>query len=258
MIRIEEEEGWTLISHRDHAALAGAIAARWGNAQFCQPRPRSEVLLAASRHDDAWGECDRSPRLSEDRTPMALSRNGPWRAPGSVLPEVLSAHSKATEVVAADNPYAAALISMLSVSLMLADPGLDSEEQALRQAFAEKQGLRQRDFCRLAGADPHSLHRPFEWLQACDQLSLLLCQRPEEARPLGPVRASEAPAKEAIALSPVGRDVYRLSPYPFDSARVAFDLPCRRMKAKTFHSEEHFRAEYAFTPTEYLNVRLVR
>ena len=34
MLRLESESGWWLITHQNHARLAGAFAAEWGNAQF--------------------------------------------------------------------------------------------------------------------------------------------------------------------------------------------------------------------------------
>ena len=34
MLRMESETGWWLITHPDHARLAGEFAAAWGNAHF--------------------------------------------------------------------------------------------------------------------------------------------------------------------------------------------------------------------------------
>ena len=44
MLRMESETGWWLIRHPDHAELAGAFAAAWGNEQFRKPEPRARVL----------------------------------------------------------------------------------------------------------------------------------------------------------------------------------------------------------------------
>ncbi len=34
MLRLESETGWWLVTHVDHAHLAGAFAAQWGNDLF--------------------------------------------------------------------------------------------------------------------------------------------------------------------------------------------------------------------------------
>ena len=44
MLRLETEDGWWLITHVDHAHLAGAFAAKWGNDLFRSPEPRANVL----------------------------------------------------------------------------------------------------------------------------------------------------------------------------------------------------------------------
>ena len=65
-------------------------------------------------------------------------------------------------------------------------------------------------------------------------------------------------ASEAITCEPLGRNTYRLAPYPLNADKLCFDVPCRRMSRRTFPSEEFFRREYELTPTEYLTVKLVR
>ena len=44
MLRMESETGWWLITHPDHARLAGDFAAAWGNERFRRPEPRARVL----------------------------------------------------------------------------------------------------------------------------------------------------------------------------------------------------------------------
>src|ERR1035438_9089600 len=54
MLRAESAMGWWLITHPDHARLAGEFAAAWGNAEFRKPDPRARVLRGISCHDDGW------------------------------------------------------------------------------------------------------------------------------------------------------------------------------------------------------------
>ncbi|MBV8673150.1 MAG: DUF3891 family protein, partial [Acidobacteriaceae bacterium] len=51
MLRFETETGYWLITHVDHAHLAGEFAASWGNERFRAPEPRAHVVKGISRHD---------------------------------------------------------------------------------------------------------------------------------------------------------------------------------------------------------------
>ena len=61
MLRMETETGWWLITHPDHARLAGDFAAAWGNACFRKPEPRDRVLKGIAQHDDGWAARDAHP-----------------------------------------------------------------------------------------------------------------------------------------------------------------------------------------------------
>jgi hypothetical protein len=62
MLRLETEDGWWLVTHPDHAHLAGEFASHWGNAiVFVSPEPREHVLRGIYAHDDGWASAMRSP-----------------------------------------------------------------------------------------------------------------------------------------------------------------------------------------------------
>ena len=50
MLRLETETGWWLVTHPDHARLAGAFAERWGNDLFLRPEPREHVMRGIARN----------------------------------------------------------------------------------------------------------------------------------------------------------------------------------------------------------------
>ena len=264
MIRIEEHDGWTLIGHRDHARLAGAFATRWGNAEFATPKPHTEVLQAVNRHDDAWAERDRVPKLTREGRPSAYPRElvGAYSAFEEIdLADYLAVRGRATEVIAADNPYAAALVSMHTVNLLTEHADLSTfspEGRALHARFVERQLVRQKELCHLAGVDPASLRRPFEFLQGCDSLSLTACVRYASPIAVRHAQLKNDGTSAVITITPKGHDTYQLSPYPFDADKVSFDIPCKRIKGVLFPSEERFQSLYELTPTEYFTVRFVR
>ena len=73
MLRMESETGWWLITHPDHARLAGAFAAAWGNDQFRRPEPRARVLYGIAAHDDGWAARDAHPTITSQGKPSAFS-----------------------------------------------------------------------------------------------------------------------------------------------------------------------------------------
>ena len=73
MLRMESEAGWWLITHQDHARLAGDFARAWGNEQFRKPEPRARVLKGISCHDDGWATRDAHPSITREGKPSAFS-----------------------------------------------------------------------------------------------------------------------------------------------------------------------------------------
>ena len=70
---MESETGWWLITHPDHAHLAGEFATAWGNAQFRRPEPRARVLKGIACHDDGWAARDAHPSITRQGKPSAFS-----------------------------------------------------------------------------------------------------------------------------------------------------------------------------------------
>ena len=73
MLRLETETGWWLVTHPDHARLAGAFAERWGNEKFLPPEPRARVLKGIALHDDGWLARDAKPEITRQGKPSAFS-----------------------------------------------------------------------------------------------------------------------------------------------------------------------------------------
>jgi len=260
------------VEHPEHARLAGGFAAHWGNDEFAAPEPRADILVAVNRHDDAWAARDAAPFLTRQGRPAAFSRElvGKYSAFEEIdLADYLAVRARAAESVAAGNPYAAVIISMHTVDLLTGQADLGSLSEAdrvLHGSFVEAQLRRQREMtaelaCTPAYADaaePGRLLRAFEFLQACDSLSLSACVRypgPIALRHAHPRRGG-APAR--LECLPLGSDTYRVAPYPFDDDEFVLGLACRSVPGKTFPGQEAFRAAYAEAPETQLSVRIVR
>src|SRR5216683_1987018 len=121
MLRLETETGWWLVTHPDHARLAGAFAERWGNERFLPPEPRTNVLRGIACHDDGWALRDAAPQITRQGKPSAFSVElvGKYSAFEEIdLADYLAVRDRAVRLIAAEDAYAAVLISMHTYSLL--------------------------------------------------------------------------------------------------------------------------------------------
>src|ERR1700689_636499 len=121
MLRLETETGWWLVTHPDHARLAGAFARQWGNERFLPPEPCANVLRGISRHDDGWATRDATPQITRQGKPSAFSVElvGKYSAFEEIdLVDYLAVRDRAVRLIASEDPYAAILISMHTYSLL--------------------------------------------------------------------------------------------------------------------------------------------
>src|SRR5579859_2850413 len=121
MLRLETDTGWWLVTHPDHARLAGAFAERWGNNYFLSPEPREHVLRGITRHDDGWAARDAVPQITRQGKPSAFSVElvGKYSAFEEIdLEDYLAVRDRSVRLIAAEDPYAAILISMHTYSLL--------------------------------------------------------------------------------------------------------------------------------------------
>src|ERR1700722_13470537 len=149
MLRLETETGWWLVTHPDHARLAGAFAERWGNERFLRPEPRAHVLKGISCHDDGWLARDADPQITRQGKPSAFSVElvGKYSAFEEIdLADYLAVRDRAVRLIAAEYPYAAVLISMHTYNLLTehADRStIDPAQLPLLDEFLVKQSALQ-------------------------------------------------------------------------------------------------------------------
>lgn len=270
MIRLETEDDWLLLSHKDHAALAGEFARHWKNGDFEPPEPFIHVLDAVTRHDDSWEERDARPLLTPEKNPSAFSKElvGSYDAFEEIdLPEYLGVRGAATEIAARRDPYAAVLISMHTVNLLTEQAdlsGLSSEDKSIHSDFVTGQLDRQESLKKQIRAD--SDLRPlatdvhfesgFRFLQACDSLSLYVgvdFEEPGELRHAQPRRDGTA---SKISFIPKGLRRYELSPYPFDEPVLHFYLPYKRVRKSYASTLENFQKAYSKAEIENVKITI--
>ena len=272
MLRMESERGWWLIKHPDHADLAGAFAAAWGNARFRKPEPRARVLFGICRHDDGWAVRDAHPVITRQGKPSAFSSElvGKYAAFEEIdLEDYLALRDRAVRIIAEKDPYAGLLISMHTYSLLTehADRStIPPEGLVMLDAFLERQRAYQREL-RAAIHDDASLTQiakdeqtvleHFRLLQACDNLSLLACVAfGAPANLLHPLPLNDGATAE-VRVAPIGPRQIKLSPWPFAKPVLRFTFPARHVEGRTFGSSAELDSMFAAAEAQSLTVTLI-
>src|SRR5580692_6642108 len=179
MLRMESEGGWWLITHPDHARLAGAFAAAWGNDAFRRPEPRDRVLYGIACHDDGWAARDEHPSITRQGKPSAFSVElvGKYSAFEEIdLADYLAVRERAVRIVAEADAYAALLVSMHTYNLLTARADrstIHPQQLPLLDAFLTRQlEFQQQLQDRLAveGTSTALVEDHFRLLQATDNL----------------------------------------------------------------------------------------
>jgi hypothetical protein len=268
---MESESGWWLITHPDHARLAGAFAEAWGNAKFRRPEPRARVLYGIAAHDDGWVARDAHPSITREGKPSAFSTElvGKYSAFEEIdLADYLAVRERAVRIIAERDPYAGLLIAMHTYNLLTAHADrttIAAEGLTLLDGFLEAQRGYQRelmeriqkdDSLTLEEKDAATIEEHFRLLQACDNLSLLTCVAfASPANLLHPLPLQDGGFAE-IAVMPVAPRHFRLDPWPFEDAELTFRFPARHVAGHRFASSEDLEARFQAAELELLEVVL--
>jgi hypothetical protein len=272
MLRMESETGWWLITHPDHARLAGDFAAAWGNKFFRRPEPRARVLRGIACHDDGWTARDAHPSITRQGKPSAFSTElvGKYSAFEEIdLEEYLAVRDRAVRIIAIEDPYAGLLISMHTYNLLTAHADrstITPQGLALLDAFLHRQREYQIELQTAIAADKslnaveasqQTILEHFRLLQACDNLSLLTCVAfPTPADLLHPLPLNDGKTAEVKVL-PLAPREFRLAPWPFAKPELAFSFPARHVEAKLFSNSQSLESIFHESPVERLTVKLV-
>jgi hypothetical protein len=269
MLRLQTDNGWWLVTHRDHARLAGEFASRWGNALFAAPEPRVHVLHGVFAHDDGWAARDAQPQITAQGKPAAFSTElvGTYSAFEEVdLVAYLTVRREAVQLVALDDPYAAVLISMHNHNLLSerADRSTISAEQLpWLDAFLVEQRTLQHALCERIATEgsllpghlsAEALYRHFQLLQACDNLSLLSCVDFAGDATLLHRFALHDGSESEVQVQRIGERSFRLSPYPFDAPHIIFKLRARFVPQLTFAAAEELQELFHAAKVEEIEV----
>ena len=263
MLRKSETEGWILVTHPDHARLAGEFASRWGNELFAPPEPRPDVLEGIFCHDDGWKERDHSPQITRQGLPSAFSVElvGKYSAFEEIdLADYLAVRRRALEVIAQKNPYAAVMVSMHTHNLLsqrVDRATIRPADLGLLDSFLAEQLSAQRSLRgRLLGEGGYppgqisdaAFNEHFALLQACDCLSLLACVDYEQPSDLLHDLITRRGDRRRIKYVRKDAAVYALDPFPFAGTIQKFAIPGRYVPQRKFASSQELTELYRSAP----------
>src|SRR5271155_530592 len=256
MLRLETETGWWLVTHPDHANLAGAFATHWGNETFASPQPRTNVLLGIHVHDDGWALRDAAPTITKQGKPSAFSSElvGKYSAFEEIdLADYLTVRERAVQQIAARDTYAALLVSMHTYNLLTARADRTTIAPAqlplLDDFLARQQSLQNtlRKTIRSASAEAtdEAITDNFRLLQATDNLSLLTCvDYAAPATLLHPMRKNDGTQSE-IQVTPQGNRTSPPPPSPLSKPTLPLTSPARHITGKTFATPTDLQNQFA-------------
>jgi hypothetical protein len=258
-----------LITQRDHARLAGQVAAAWGNTRFAKPFRWPETIDAVAHHDNGWASHDASLALDETGEPLDVLSSG-------LLLSLETWSDSAGRVRASHSPYAALLVSIhvLRLSALAAAQARTRPEVFQLNKFQHRQIEVQEDLRKQLGLrvdiprklgltgdgngpDEDRLTHDYALLRAADQMSLaVLC---EEAT-VGTVEVRAAPGKLRTTLRLERPEPNRLTvdPWPFGAPELSFDVAARGVEARPYDDSQELESALRASQVQKLRVHFTQ
>jgi hypothetical protein len=273
-----------LVTHPEHARVAGVLARAWGNDRFAAPARPAAFAHVADHHDDGWGELDAAPAHSaaEQRPAHFLEVD---------LPLTVEPYERGVEAIHDHDPYAGALASMHWSGLYSSRWGLQDGPPVGHPAAAAVVAAQERRWgealrAAWAGEGPRSALEARAWhgyevLQAVDLISLALClvdltsPTHPAAAPLpvaatlraidqadGPRLVPAVPAgaggeRVALTLTVAEPGVVAVDPWPFAPDRVVVSIAARVLDDRPYPDAAASARAYAAADVETLAATLV-
>lgn len=243
MIVNQTREGWEIIYHRAHALLAAQIASAWHRPDRVERV--AETIAAIAQHDDLEREWQ-GDHLTPAGAPLDFTLSD--AAPGFVEP-----WRRLIEGARYRGRWVALLTSMHVSFLTAPQAGQDKTLDAFRADLdAQQKGWRKE-----LGVTKEEAERSYAFLQWCDRLSLILCQRqlPDRERRL---EISPGPDGVVYDLWQRADGVVVVEPWPFRADGLALSVDACTLQQLSFASSEELVAALKEAPTAELRWELAR
>lgn len=225
-----------VVLQKDHAALAGQMAAAFGNETFAELEPKALMEFLVVNHDRGWDAAD-------ERVQRDAHTGLPYSLVKTPLAELLATGPASVAFNAAHHPYCGLLAAMHVYGLFHGRYGLSdkvvmdflageakAKAQAMLQDIAASRDLLLSELKAnpkaAAWVQPDRLMQNYKALQLFDTLSLYCNEAC--AGGVEPTQFLNVPRNAVvdvtIKLTPLGQHTYHLDPYPFRARRLTLEL----------------------------------
>lgn len=275
MIRREVDGEFFLITQNDHALLSGWLAGHVGNDRFAPPDPRQPALTGIAMHDAGWPLHDDEPTLNPRHLPTDV-----FETPRQIALNIWSASA---DRAAAVDPYSGLLASLHGLSLSVLATASEQNQpekfepsdllaQFALNKFQHRQielqeTLRRRIGLRTDLPLKHGLAQPgvdkaedrllhnFRLLQALDLISLAICCTQPPVHVMDNVLPRPGDKPIQMKMQRQGNDLI-LNPWPFNREKLFYNIPFRRIPARTYRDESELRLLYRAADVEFLKFQI--
>jgi hypothetical protein len=245
-----EGDGWTLIRQMDHAFHCGKLARAWRLGPFGAESVSASLEYAAGFHDVGWTEVDKRAEIDASGRPRNFTQIDETRH--------TEFYSGAVRTIAAQDPYAAYLVSLHASGLYSRRYGWTGLKPVDWTAIGPRgqallTGERQFRASQFSSIAPEDLEFEAAWrnymlLETLDYLSLLTCFG-FESTSCGPVPTVEG-RWEQLSVRRLGPLEVELAPFPFPGELLEVEIECVHLERSRFASDDELQAEVSSTEPE--------
>ncbi|MBE9179430.1 DUF3891 family protein [Oculatella sp. LEGE 06141] len=241
MITHLTESGWEIIYHRAHALLAAQIAGQWRRADA--PPRLYETLAAISHHDDLEREWE-GDHLTESGAPLDF-RLGTQSSIDKLYDLVDSARYRGRWV---------ALLTSMHLSFLNESKRGDS---AKMDKFLDDQLTLQAELRTALGIPKDEAAAAYAFMEWCDQLSLILCQKrlPADERALEISTLPDGTRYDVLQLS---NGYITVQPWCFESEKFVVNVEACYLSHVTFKDNKALSKALQAAPIKELTWTFVK
>lgn len=264
-----------MIPQEEHADLAAQFASHWGNEKFSRLVPYDTMVFAAIYHDSQYREVEADLPIDLECGRPHGHRTTPSTA------KKLDALRHNIEWVGSRDPYAGLMVSMHHSGLAQNRYGvikswqnplgtsipkkpMRPDVEAMVREMEQNQRARIEEFEKRDPAAKGQVQTNYRLFQVFDLLSLYFCcdghvDDGMKEVTIGPIPVSYKKGDETdLHLIPLGGDVIRLDPYPFDQSPLRVTVFGRTVRRLAGRTEAECRAEFYNAPRESLTWTLTK
>jgi len=264
-----------VITQEGHADVAAQFAAHWGNEQFSRIEPYRSMMFGTTYHDSGHREMEADLPINVEKGVPYMFRGAP---PGLRRREDDVANAL---WIRSRDPYASLVVAMHhsglrkrrydTVRVKRSDGGngasADEAPLGLDAAFEDLEGWQQEVAQELGMSDSSardSFWHNYRLLQVFDLLSLHFCCDGYQGDQLKELTLEQVPVKSGssevveLHLTPIDRNVVRVTPYPFDESPLRVSVQARCVVPLVAAPAELGQEEYYHAPRELVTWEFTR